>query len=119
MSQSPSTPDQGSAPAGGEPKGPFGKVLLFLRQVIDELKKVVVPTRRELVNYTTVVLVFVLVVIGIVTGFDAVFSRGAEALFGGDSGGVEQPAEQPAEAPADGGGAGGDGAVDDSAENGD
>ncbi len=114
MSQSPSTPDQGSAPAGGEPKGPFGKVMLFLRQVIDELKKVVVPTRRELVNYTTVVLVFVLVVIGIVTGFDAVFSRGAEALFGGSSSGVEQPAPAPAD-----GGAGDDGAVDDSAENGD
>nr|WP_255727427.1 MULTISPECIES: preprotein translocase subunit SecE [unclassified Nesterenkonia] len=68
---------------------------MFLRQVIDELRKVVVPTRRELTNYTLVVLVFVIIVIGIVTGFDAVFSRGAEALFG-STGGVEQPIEPPA-----------------------
>nr|WP_255545837.1 MULTISPECIES: preprotein translocase subunit SecE [unclassified Nesterenkonia] len=68
---------------------------MFLRQVIDELRKVVVPTRRELTNYTLVVLVFVVIVIGIVTGFDAVFSRGAEALFG-STGGVEQPVEPPA-----------------------
>ncbi|MBO0594198.1 preprotein translocase subunit SecE [Nesterenkonia sp. E16_7] len=95
MSQSPSTHDQGSTPAGGDPKGPFGKLWLFLRQVIDELRKVVVPTRRELTNYTLVVLVFVVIVIGIVTGFDAVFSRGAEALFG-STGGVEQPVEPPA-----------------------
>lgn len=111
MSQSPSTPDQGTTPPGGDPKGPFGKVGLFLRQVIDELKKVVVPTRRELVNYTLVVLVFVLVVIGIVTGFDAIFSRGAEALFGSTGSGVEQPAEVPAD------GGEGDGAGD-SAEDG-
>ncbi|WP_083504575.1 preprotein translocase subunit SecE [Nesterenkonia jeotgali] len=96
MSQSPSTPDQGSTPAGGDAKGPFGKLWLFLRQVIDELRKVVVPTRRELTNYTLVVLVFVVIVIGIVTGFDAVFSRGAEALFGSTGGGVEQPAAPPA-----------------------
>lgn len=97
MSQPSSTPDQGSTPAGGDPKGPFGRLWLFLRQVIDELRKVVVPTRRELTNYTLVVLVFVVIVIGIVTGFDAVFSRGAEALFGTTGGGAEQPFEAPAE----------------------
>ncbi|GGE69324.1 preprotein translocase subunit SecE [Nesterenkonia cremea] len=102
MSQTPSTDEQGS-PAGGDPKGPFGKVWLFLRQVIDELKKVVVPTRRELTNYTLVVLVFVIIVILIVSGLDRVFSTGADWIFGGDGPieeeGVDAPAPGPEQAP--------------------
>ena len=39
--------------------GPFGRVALFLRQVVAELRKVVTPTRRELISYTGVVLIFV------------------------------------------------------------
>lgn len=85
MSQTPSTEVQGSSPDGGGPRGPFGRVWLFLRQVVDELKKVVVPTRRELTNYTAVVLVFVIVVILIVTGLDWLFGTGADWLFGGDA----------------------------------
>ncbi len=96
MSQTPSTDEQGS-PAGGDPKGPFGKVWLFLRQVIDELKKVVVPTRRELTNYTLVVLVFVIIVILIVSGLDRVFSTGAEWVFGGGGPGEGQQEQAPAE----------------------
>lgn len=102
MSQTPSTDEQGS-PAGGDPKGPFGKVWLFLRQVIDELKKVVVPTRRELTNYTLVVLVFVIIVILIVSGLDRVFSTGADWVFGGggpvDGGADPAPAPAPEQAP--------------------
>ncbi|GAB3191170.1 hypothetical protein GCM10027061_18230 [Nesterenkonia suensis] len=73
---------------------------LFLRQVIDELKKVVVPTRRELTNYTLVVLVFVIIVIGIVSGLDWMFGNGAEWIFGDGS------TEAPADLPVEGGGAG-------------
>ncbi|WP_022871670.1 preprotein translocase subunit SecE [Nesterenkonia alba] len=83
MTQTPETDVRGHSGDGDGPRGPFGKVWLFLRQVIDELRKVIVPTRSELVNYTLVVLVFVLIVIGIVTGLDWVFSRLAELVFGG------------------------------------
>ena len=38
---------------------------LFYRQVIAELRKVIWPTRKELVTYTSVVIVFVLVVIAL------------------------------------------------------
>ncbi|GAA3061779.1 MULTISPECIES: preprotein translocase subunit SecE [Actinomycetes] len=100
MTQTPSTDVQGSTPDGGDPKGPFGKVWLFLRQVVDELKKVVVPTRRELTNYTLVVLVFVIIVILIVSGLDWVFSNGAEWIFGDGS------TELPADVPVEGDGAG-------------
>lgn len=104
MSQTPSTDVQGPSPDGDGPKGPFGKVWLFLRQVVDELKKVVVPTRRELTNYTLVVLVFVVIVILIVSGLDWVFSNAAERVFG-DTGGAEMPVEQPAGDGGNGGGA--------------
>jgi preprotein translocase subunit SecE len=76
-----------------EPKGhPSGKtaflpgVMLFLRQVIGELKKVVTPTRKELVRYTLVVLVFVVVMIIIASILDFAFGAGAMWLFGGGTG---------------------------------
>ncbi|HEX2314782.1 MAG TPA: preprotein translocase subunit SecE [Thermomonospora sp.] len=55
---------------------------LFVRQVIAELRKVIWPTRSELINYTIVSLVFVLVMIGIVSGLDWLLQRGIFAVFG-------------------------------------
>ncbi|WP_210410169.1 MULTISPECIES: preprotein translocase subunit SecE [Nesterenkonia] len=81
MSHTPVTEVDGASGDGS--KNPFVKVWRFLKQVIDELRKVIVPTRSELLNYTLVVLVFVLIVIGIVTGLDWIFSRGADFIFGG------------------------------------
>jgi len=63
-------------------RGPFGRMALFIRQVINELKKVVTPTRRELVNFTVVVLVFVVIMMGIVSGLDFGFSALVNFLFG-------------------------------------
>ncbi len=47
-----------------------GGLRLFLRQVVSELKKVVRPTRHELLTYTWVVLVFVLAVMTFVSAID-------------------------------------------------
>jgi preprotein translocase subunit SecE len=55
---------------------------LFLRQVIAELRKVIWPTRKELVTYTTVAIVFVLVMMGIVTGLDTGFTWLVTKVFG-------------------------------------
>ena len=55
---------------------------LFYRQVIAEMRKVIWPTRKELVTYTTVVIVFVLVVIAYVTVLDFGFSKAILAVFG-------------------------------------
>ena len=63
-------------------RGPFGRLALFIRQVFGELRKVVTPTRRELINYTLVVLVFVVIMMGIVSGLDTVFSLLVNFLFG-------------------------------------
>ena len=63
-------------------RGPFGRVALFIRQVIAELRKVVTPTRKELFSYTGVVLVFVVIMMAIVSGFDFLFSLLVNFLFG-------------------------------------
>ncbi|WP_314651480.1 preprotein translocase subunit SecE [uncultured Microbacterium sp.] len=60
----------------------FGSIALFIRQVIAELRKVVTPTRKELVKFTLVVLVFVLIVMGIVYGLDWVFGIMTHYVFG-------------------------------------
>jgi preprotein translocase subunit SecE len=54
----------------------------FVTEVRDELRKVVWPTRRELVTYTTVALVFILIMVGIVTSLDYGFTKLVFALFG-------------------------------------
>ncbi|WP_035775812.1 preprotein translocase subunit SecE [Arthrobacter sp. H5] len=74
------------SPAGKQtPKrGPIARIILFVRQIIAELRKVVVPTRRELVRFTITVMIFVIIMILIVTGLDFVFGSGAVWLFGGE-----------------------------------
>ena len=55
---------------------------LFTRQVAAELRKVIWPTRRELVTYTTVALVFVIIMSAIVLGLDTAFTKLIFAVFG-------------------------------------
>ena len=47
----------------------------FVREVRSELKKVVWPTRKELVNYTIAVFVAVLLISAIIGVVDAVFAE--------------------------------------------
>ncbi len=60
----------------------FSRLALFIRQVVAELRKVIWPTRKELVAYTTVVVIFVLVMAGIIAGLDYVFTRLVLFVFG-------------------------------------
>ena len=55
--------------------------LRFLREVRDELAKVVWPSRREVVTYSIVVIVTVLVMGLFVFGLDVLFSRVVVELF--------------------------------------
>lgn len=63
-------------------RGPFAGIILFIKQVIGELKKVVTPTRKELLSYTGVVLVFVVIMMAIVYGLDQLFSWLVLLTFG-------------------------------------
>ena len=77
-----------SAKKSSKSTGPgfFSRIAIFLRQVIGEMKKVVTPTRKELINYTAVVLVFVVIVMAIVTVLDLGFGRAVLWIFGGNIG---------------------------------
>lgn len=65
-----------------ERRNPFGRIALFLRQVIAELRKVVTPTRKELITYTGVVLAFVIIMMALVSGLDLLFGFGVSYVFG-------------------------------------
>jgi len=70
--------DRGPTAQGGM----FSRLALFIRQVVAELRKVIWPTRKELIAYTTVVVIFVLIMAGIIAGFDYVFTQGVLFVFG-------------------------------------
>jgi preprotein translocase subunit SecE len=60
----------------------FGRLARFLREVVAELRKVIWPTRNQLVTYTIVVLVFVSFMVALVWLLDFVFAQGVVLLFG-------------------------------------
>lgn len=55
---------------------------LFYRQVVAELRKVLWPTRSELVRFTLITLVFCVIVIAITAGLDDGFTKLMFAVFG-------------------------------------
>jgi len=63
-------------------RSPLTRLVLFLKQVINELKKVVTPTRKELFGYTGVVLVFVVIMMALVYGLDYVYAFVVNFAFG-------------------------------------
>jgi preprotein translocase subunit SecE len=65
-----------------ERKSLIARLGLVYRQVVSELRKVVWPTRNELVTYTTVVIVFVGVIMAVVSLLDFGFSKAVIAVFG-------------------------------------
>lgn len=65
-----------------ESKGIFGRIGLFYRQVLAEMRKVVWPTRHQLSTYTAVVLVFVGFIIAVVSILDAALTKLIFWIFG-------------------------------------
>jgi preprotein translocase subunit SecE len=72
----------GGKPADGKKLGFFGRIAQFIREIFVELRKVVTPTRKELIRFTLVVLAFVLIVIGFVYGLDFIFQWLVTQVFG-------------------------------------
>jgi preprotein translocase subunit SecE len=73
----------GSAAARGERKKSFfGRVAQFMREVVIELRKVVTPTRKELFTYTSVVLVFVIIMMALISSIDIVIGTLTGFVFG-------------------------------------
>jgi preprotein translocase subunit SecE len=61
---------------------PFKRLIKFLREVIAELRKVIWPNRKQMVTYTSVVLVFVIFMVAFISGLDLAFIKGVNWLFG-------------------------------------
>jgi preprotein translocase subunit SecE len=81
----PDSSGRGKKPAKKSDKpGLFARISLFIREVIAELRKVIWPTRKELITYTWVVIVFVLIMAGIVALYDFLFTQGVLAVFGSE-----------------------------------
>lgn len=84
------TPTTPARRPGGDPgrttssgiTGLPARISLYYRQVIAELRKVIWPTRNQLVTYTIVVLVFVSFMVALVSLLDYLFGRGVLFLFG-------------------------------------
>jgi preprotein translocase subunit SecE len=66
----------------GRPAKGRTKPAVFVRQVIAELQKTIWPTRHELTVYTSAALLFILVMIGFVTGLDTLLGKMVLAVFG-------------------------------------
>lgn len=60
----------------------FARIALFVRQVISELKRVVTPTRPELINYIWVVLGFVGIMMALTFFMDLGFTALTNWVFG-------------------------------------
>ena len=68
--------------SSSERLGLFSRMALFLRQVMFELKKVVWPTKEQMVTYTAVVVVFVIIMGLIIAALDFAFVRIVLLVFG-------------------------------------
>jgi preprotein translocase subunit SecE len=71
-----------SPAGGGRRPGVGSRVATYNRQVVAELRKVIWPTRNELVTYTIVSLVFVTAMVALVALYDFLFTKGVLSIFG-------------------------------------
>ena len=71
--------------------GIFARLINFVREVVAELRKVIWPTRKELITYTVVVVVFVAIMVAVVGGLDIGLAKVALWVFG------NKPAPAPGE----------------------
>ena len=83
------TDDDAPAPraARGERDGwwlerAFSAITRFFREIVAELGKVIWPSRQELITYTIVVVVFVVIMVSIVAGLDIGFTKLVVEVFG-------------------------------------
>ena len=63
-------------------RNPFAFVWTFLQQVVAELRKVIWPNRKQMVSYTTVVLVFLAFMVALIGLVDLGLAKLVMAVFG-------------------------------------
>ena len=68
--------------ADGPSRNPFTFVWTFLQQVVAELRKVIWPNRKQMINYTVVVLVFLAFMVALIGLVDLGLAKLVMAVFG-------------------------------------
>ncbi|MGO3328224.1 preprotein translocase subunit SecE [Gordonia sp. (in: high G+C Gram-positive bacteria)] len=76
------TKSRAAASAPSTSHNPFVRIWVFLKQVVSEMRKVVWPTRNDMVNYTIAVLAFLVVLTAIIAGLDIGFAKLMLLVFG-------------------------------------
>ncbi len=71
-----------SSPPPRPAKGRGSAPTRFVRESVSEMRKVLWPSRSELVTYSIVVIVFVVIMVSIVAGLDIGFAKLVLLLFG-------------------------------------
>ncbi len=66
----------------GSSRNPLAFVWNYLKQVVAELRKVIWPNRKQMVSYTTVVLVFLAFMVALIAGVDYGLARLIGLAFG-------------------------------------
>lgn len=68
--------------ASGPSRNPILFVINYLKQVVAELRKVIWPNRKQMVSYTSVVLVFLAFMVALIAGVDLGLARLVSLIFG-------------------------------------
>ena len=71
-----------AAPEKERRRNPFARLWIFLGQVVSEMRKVIWPSRQEMIQYTIIVLIFVIIMTAFISGIDLGFARLVLWLFG-------------------------------------
>ena len=70
------------SPSARPSKGRGGAPTRYVRESVSEMRKVLWPSRTELVTYSIVTIVFVVIMVAIVAGLDFGFTKLVLSLFG-------------------------------------
>ena len=63
-------------------RNPFVFVWTYLRQVVSEMRKVIWPSRKEMVNYTLVVLAFLVFMVSLIGAMEVGLAKLVLLVFG-------------------------------------
>lgn len=69
-------------PKDGPSRNPIVFIINYLREVVGELRKVIWPNRKQMVSYTTVVLVFLVFMVALIGGVDLGLAKLVTLVFG-------------------------------------
>jgi preprotein translocase subunit SecE len=66
----------------GKSRNPIAFLITYLKQVFAELRKVIWPNRKQMISYTTVVLVFLAFMVALIGGVDLGLTKLVTLVFG-------------------------------------